>query len=90
MLPYELSATGKKKEYNVIPPEELKTRFPMAYGRILEFKKKFLHNTSPLKSADYSIKGRRFLEYFNTPKIIVTEGYHLQAAYDAEGNHASC
>ncbi|HNW37427.1 MAG TPA: hypothetical protein PKJ75_01060, partial [Methanosarcina vacuolata] len=37
MLPYELSTTGKKKEYNVIPPEELKTKFPMAYGRILEF-----------------------------------------------------
>ncbi|AKB53519.1 hypothetical protein [Methanosarcina barkeri] len=87
MLPYELSTVGKKNEYNVIPPEELKTRFPMAYGRILEFKRKFLHDTSPLKSSDYSIKGRRFLEYFNTPKIIATEGYHLQAAYDAEGNH---
>ncbi|MDY0129274.1 MAG: hypothetical protein RBR63_03680 [Methanosarcina vacuolata] len=86
MLPYELSME-KKKEYNVIPPEELKTRFPMAYGRILEFKEKFLHDTSPLKSADYSIKGRQFLEYFNTPKIIATEGYHLQAAYDAEGDH---
>ncbi len=87
MLPYELSTTGKKKEYNVIPPEELKTKFPMAYGRILEFKRKFLHDTTPLVSADYSIKGRKFLEYFNTPKIIATEGYHLQAAYDAEGNH---
>jgi hypothetical protein len=87
MLPYELSATEKKNEYNVIPPEELKTRFPMAYGRILEFKRKFRHDTSPLKSADYSIKGRKFLEYFNTPKIIATEGYHMQAAYDAVGNH---
>ena len=87
MLPYELSTMGKKNEYNVIPPEELQTKFPMAYGRILEFKRKFLHDSTPLKSADYSIKGRKFLEYFNTPKIIVTEGYHLQAAYDAEGNH---
>ncbi|AKB46133.1 hypothetical protein MSKOL_0356 [Methanosarcina sp. Kolksee] len=87
MLPYELSTAGIKKEYNVIPPEELKTKFPMAYGRILEFKRKFLHDTTPLVSADYSIKGRKFLEYFNTPKIIATEGYHLQAAYDAEGNH---
>lgn len=88
MLPYELSsAPGKKKEYKVIPPEELKTRFPMTYERILEFKRKFRHDTSPLKTADYSIKGRKFLEYFNTPKIIATEGYHLQAAYDAAGNH---
>lgn len=87
MLPYELSDAEGKKEYNVIPPEELKTRFPMAYGRILEFKRKFRHDTSPLTSADYSIKGRKFMEHFNTPKIIATEGYHLQAAYDAEGNH---
>ncbi len=87
MLPYELSAAEGKNEYNVIPPEELKTGFPMAYGRILEFKRKFRHDTSPLKSADYSIKGGKFLEYFNTPKIIATEGYHLQAAYDAVGNH---
>src|SRR5512139_3912170 len=34
MLPYELYNKEKKKEYNIIPPEELKTRFPMTYGRI--------------------------------------------------------
>jgi hypothetical protein len=87
MLPYELSSKGKKKEHNAIPPEELKTRFPMAYGRILEFKKRFHHDTSSLKSEDYSIKGRKFLEYFKTPKIIVTQGYHLQAAYDTSGDY---
>jgi hypothetical protein len=87
MLPYELSEKGENKEFNVIPPEELKTRFPMAYGRIMEFKREFRYDASPLKSTDYSIKGRKFLEYFNTPKIIATEGYHLQAAYDAAGNH---
>lgn len=87
MLPYELSDEGKRKNYRAIPPEELKTRFPMTYRRILEFKAKFRHDTSPLNSADYNIKGRKFLEYFNTPKIIATEGYHLQAAYDAVGNH---
>ncbi|HET8687533.1 MAG TPA: hypothetical protein VFM18_12850 [Methanosarcina sp.] len=87
MLPYELSNKGKKKEYNVIPPEELKTKFPMAYGRILEFKREFRYDNSPLKSADYSIRGKKFLEYFKTPKIIATEGYHLQAAYDSAGNH---
>jgi hypothetical protein len=87
MLPYELSDNGKKREYNVISPEELKTKFPMAYGRILEFKREFLHDESPLKSEDYCIRGRKFLEYFNTPKIIATEGYHLQAEYDTVGNH---
>ncbi|MGB9940538.1 hypothetical protein [Methanosarcina sp.] len=87
MLPYELSDRGNKKEYNVIPPEELEARFPMTYGRILEFKREFRHDNSPLKSADYGIRGRKFLEYLNTPKIIVTEGYHLQAAYDAAGKY---
>jgi len=87
MLPYELSDEGKRKDCRAISPEELKARFPMTYRRILEFKAEFRHDTSPLNSADYSIKGRKFLEYFNTPKIIATEGYHLQAAYDAVGNH---
>lgn len=87
MLPYELSNKGKKTEYNIIPPEELEAIFPMAYGRITEFKRNFRHDTSPIKSSDYSIKGKKFLEYFKTPKIIATEGYHLQAAYDAAGNH---
>jgi len=87
MLPYELSDKGRRKEYNVIPPEELKKRFPMAHGRVLEFKKEFRHDDSPLKSADYGIRGRKFLEYFKTPKIIATEGYRMQAAYDTAGNH---
>ena len=87
MLPYELSYGSKKNEYRVIPPEDLKTRFPLAYGRIMEFKNEFRHDTSSIKAADYSINGRKLLEYLNTPKIIATEGYHLQAAYDAAGNH---
>lgn len=87
MLPYELSGKEKKKEYNVIPPKELKTKFPMAYGRIIEFKRGFCRDDSPLKSADYDIRGEKFFEYFNTPKIIATEGYHLQAAFDTTGNH---
>lgn len=87
MLPYEFSGKGNKTEFNIIPPEELKTRFPMAYGRIMEFKREFHYDASPLKSTDYAIKGRKFLEHFKTPKIIATEGYHLQAAYDAAGNH---
>jgi len=86
MLPYDFSDEGKRKEYRVIPSEKLKVEFPMAYRRILEFKKEFLHDNSSLSSVDYSIKGRKFLEYFNTPKIIATEGYHFQAAYDSAGN----
>ncbi len=87
MLPYELSEKGNKKEYRIIPPEDLKVRFPMTYGRIMEFKNQFSHNNSPLESSDYSVRGRKLLEYLNTPKIIATEGYHLQAAYDISGNH---
>jgi len=87
MLPYELSGEGKKKEYRVIQPEDLKARFPLAYERILEFKNEFLHDTSSLNAEDYSINGGNILKYLNTPKIIATEGYHLQAAYDAVGNY---
>lgn len=88
MLPYEFSDKGSRQECRVIPPEELKIRFPMAYGRILEFKNQFGHDDSPLDSADYySVRGRKLLEHLGTPKIIATEGYHLQAAYDTAGNH---
>lgn len=88
ILPYELSDRGNRKEYRIIPPEELKVRFPMTYGRIVEFKNLFNHDSSPLDSSDYySVRGRKLLEYLNTPKIIATEGYRLQAAYDVCGNH---
>lgn len=87
MLPYKLSDEGKMKKHEIIPPEELKVRFPMAYRRILEFKNQFRHDTSPLNSSDYSIIGKQFLDYLCNPKIIVTENYHLQAAYDSAGNH---
>ena len=87
MLPYELCERDKEKECEIIPPEELMTRFPLAYGRILEFKNQFLHDPSPLNSTDYSIIGKHLLEYLYTPKIIATEGYHLQAAYDSVGNY---
>lgn len=87
MLPYELSEKGSRKECRIIPPEELKVRFPLTYGRILEFKNQFDHDSSPLESADYSVRGKKLLEYLNTPKIIATEGYRLQAAYDHSGNH---
>ncbi|AGF97338.1 MULTISPECIES: hypothetical protein [Methanosarcina] len=87
MLPYELSEKDNRKECRIIPPEELRVRFPLTYGRILEFKNQFGHDDSPVEPADYSIRGRKLLEYLNTPKIIATEGYRLQAAYDVSGNH---
>jgi hypothetical protein len=88
ILPYEPSDEGRRKKYRVISPSELKDRFPMTYRRIMEFKKEFHHDMSPLISADYySVKGREFMEYLYTPKIIAIEGSHLQAAYDDVGNY---
>ena len=87
MLLYEPSNGIKKKKYKIIPPEELKFKFPRAYKRIMEFKNQFLYNYSPLNSADYSIKGTKLLENLFIPKIIAIGGYHLQATYDAVGNH---
>jgi hypothetical protein len=87
MLPYEFSDKGKTKEHRIISPDELKFRFPLAYSRIMEFKKQFRHDTSPLKSSDYSIIGRQLMDYLDTPKIIVIGAYQLQAAYDTVGNY---
>lgn len=87
LLPYDLNDKGEKKESRIIPPDELKRRFPQAYNRILEYKNQFLHDTSPLDSDDYSIIGEHLLEYLYTPKIIATEGFHIQAAYDSVGNY---
>lgn len=86
MLPYEISGRNKKKEYEIISPEDLKVRFPLACRRILEFKNQFRHDNSPLNSEDYSIIGEHLLEHFYTPKIIATEHFNLQAAYDYVGN----
>lgn len=87
MLPYDLVEERGNRKYKVIPPEELKARFPLAYNRILEFKRKFRHDDSPLGISDYSIRGKKLLENMNKPKIIATEGYHLNAAYDSAGNY---
>lgn len=87
MLPYEGSEVNGKKEYKVISPEDLKANYPMAYNRVLEFKKRFRHDSSPLNASDYSINGNKLLTNINTSKIIVTEGYHLNAAFDTAGDH---
>jgi len=87
MLPYEPSDGIKKREYKIMPPEELNFKFPRAYRRIMEFKNQFLHDASPLNLADYSIKGTELLGHLYVPKIIAIGGYHLQATYDTVGNH---
>lgn len=82
LLPYEQSGRTLKP----VQPAELKVRFPLTYGRIQEFKEKFHHKGPTLDSADYySVRGKKLLEYLGTPKIIVTEHYGLQAAYDTVG-----
>jgi hypothetical protein len=86
LLPYELLGERNKNEYEIVSPEVLKVKYPLAYRRILEFKNQFFHDTSPLNSADYGVIGRQFLKYLYNPKIIVTENYRLQAAYDSVGN----
>lgn len=88
MLPYEFSGSGVQKASRVIPPSGLQEQFPLAYNRVMDFRELFHHDASPLDSADYySVRGRKVLEYLNTPKIIINECYRLQAAYDPEGKH---
>ncbi len=88
MLPYEFSGSGVRKVSRVIPPSELQEKCPLAYDRVMDFRKLFHHDASPLDSADYySVRGRKVLEYLGTPKIIINEGYRLQAAYDPAGKH---
>lgn len=88
MLPYEILGRDIRKEYRVIQPDEMKTRFPMAYERLMEISYKFKTIGEELDSADcYRLKDENFLQYINTPKIIITDHYRLQASYDASGNY---
>ncbi|MHC1755953.1 MAG: hypothetical protein AB9861_11090 [Methanosarcina sp.] len=88
MLPYEILGQDIRKEYRIFQPEEMKTRFPMAYKRLMEIKYKFRTDGEGLYSADcYRLKDESFLHYINTPKIIITDHYRLQASYDSAGNH---
>jgi hypothetical protein len=88
MLPYEIFGNSIRKEYRAFQPEEMKTRFPMAYKRLMEIKYKFKTSEEELDSADcYRLKDENFLQYINTPKIIVTDHYRLQASYDVSGNY---
>lgn len=87
MLPYDIKADGPGKKYRLLQPEELEARYPLTYARIMGFKNKFKHDSTPLSSEDYSIQGCKLLQYINTPKIIVSDHYSLQASFDAGGNH---
>ena len=93
MLPYDFQGDGIRKEYGVIQPRDLKTRFPMAYERLLEIKNRSLPDAGGLDSGEldsadcYQLEEKRFLRYINTPKIIITDHYRFQASYDTVGNH---
>ncbi len=88
MLPYEILDYNIKKEYRIIQPEELKTKFPVAYKQLLEMKRKPETEKPELNSAScYRLEDETFLQYMKTPKIIITNGSRLHASYDAVGNH---
>ncbi|WP_440945754.1 hypothetical protein ACSAZL_16855 [Methanosarcina sp. T3] len=87
MLPYELKADGLKKECRLLEPQELKERYPLTYSRITKFKNNFKHDSAPLSSTDYSVRGCKLLQYLNTPKIVVLDHYSFQASFDSAGNY---
>jgi len=88
MLPYEIIGLDIKKEYRIFQPDELKTKFPMAYKQLIENESEFGNEKERLNSVDcYRLKNESFLQYINTPKIIVTSAYNLQASYDPVGEH---
>jgi hypothetical protein len=89
MLPYEILGYGIKKEYRIYQPEEIKTKYPVTYKQLMEIRQKPEPEGSELCSADsYRLEKESFLQYINTPKIIVTNNVHLQASYDQTGRYA--
>ena len=88
ILPYEISGRGIQKEYRLFKPDEMKRYFPFVYSRLTEMKYKFrAENEEPASPDCYRLEKENFLRYMNTPKIIVTNHYSLQAVYDPVGNH---
>lgn len=88
MLPYEILGNNIRKEYRIIQPEELKTKFPAAYKQLMETKQNPGIDKQELDSADcYRLENENFLQYIKTPKIIVTNHYRLNASYDVSGKH---
>lgn len=87
MLPYEILDNNIKKEYKILQPEELKVKFPVAYKQIIEIRQQSETEKLELISADYRFENESFLQYINTPKIIVASNFNLQASYDPTGKH---
>ncbi|HET8685906.1 MAG TPA: hypothetical protein VFM18_04495, partial [Methanosarcina sp.] len=87
MLPYEILDNNIRKEYRIFQPEELKTKFPVAYKQLMEIKQQSEIEKQEFVSADYCLENESFLRYINTPKIIITSNSRLQASYDPTGKH---
>lgn len=94
MVPYEILDNNIRKEYRIFQPEELKAKFPVAYEQLLEIKQQSIETKQQLEtekqefvSADYRFENESFLQYINTPKIIITSNSRLQASYDPSGKH---
>lgn len=88
ILPYEISGQGVQKEYRFLEPDDMKRYYPFVYSRLAEMGYNLRAEREKLDSFDcYRLKREDFLHYINTPKIIVTNHYSLQAAYDPIGNH---
>lgn len=87
MLPYEILDNNIRKEYRIFQPEELKTKFPLAYKQLLEIKQQSEIEKQEFISADYRFENESFLRYINTPKIIITSNTRLRASYDPTGKH---
>jgi hypothetical protein len=88
MLPYEIIGYGIKKEYRIFQPDELETKFPMTYNEMIKNKSDSGTDKHTLDSADcYRLENESFLQYINTPKIIVTKNLNLQASYDSVGKY---
>jgi len=88
MLPYEIIGFGIRKEYRIFQPDELETKFPMIYKELVENKSSSGAEKQKLDSADcYRLENESFLQYINTPKIIITNNFSLQASYDSVGKY---
>ncbi|AKB32538.1 hypothetical protein MSSIH_1848 [Methanosarcina siciliae HI350] len=88
ILPYEILGYEIKKEYRIFQPEELKTKFPVAYNKLLEGEKKYGSVRQEIESDnDYRLENESLLKYVKTPKIIITNHYRFHASYDAIGNY---
>lgn len=87
MLPYEILDNSIRKEYRIFQPDELKAKFPVAYKQLMEIRQQSGTEKLDLISTDYRFENESFLQYINTPKIIVTNNFRLQASYDPTGEY---